>query len=115
MRRRMFIQATTAAVLGSMLPSDGRAAGSNSQNQPCAADEFVWKQMMTLPNHIPQAQRPYTPCRTSRGVSEPRSGLPSSPKAIISRCCSVARSSSHSAPGLTATAMPGSTSRILLL
>jgi len=48
----MFIQATTAAVLGSIFPSDGRAAGSNGRNQPCAADEFVWKQMMTTPSHI---------------------------------------------------------------
>ena len=52
MRRRMFIQATTAAVLGSTLPPGGRAAGSAGHNHRCAADEFVWKQMMMPPNHI---------------------------------------------------------------
>ena len=34
MRRRKFIQASTAAVPGSMIPSDGRAAGSADHNQP---------------------------------------------------------------------------------
>jgi hypothetical protein len=52
MRRRMFMRTTAAAVLGSVLPSDGRAAGSSSRDQQCAADEFVWKQMLAPPNHI---------------------------------------------------------------
>lgn len=52
MRRRMFIRATTAAALGSMLSSDERAVGSTGHNQPCTANEFIWKQMPTPPNHI---------------------------------------------------------------
>lgn len=52
MRRRMFIRATTAAALGTMLSSDERAAGASGHSQPCAADGFVWKQMTASPNHI---------------------------------------------------------------